>query len=148
MRKLESILKFLFFNPRKSRKGDPLISDHSMYRDQFNIHKLIFIVTKNGNIFGLDSLNSSIKWKKRLENMQLCTFQTTTISDTNIRDGNILVTAKCENGKTNLVQINPMTGKMSKSNLYEGKEVLRVNSLRSHLDNVHPVVIFTKGLIT
>ena len=118
-----------------------------MFRDQFNIHKLIFIVTKNGNVFGLDSLNSAIKWKKRLENMGACSFQTTTISDTNIRDGNILVTGKCPDGKTHLVQINPLTGQMSKSNLFEGKEVLRVNSLRSHLDHVHPVVIFTKGLV-
>ena len=101
----------------KSRTIDPLISQDNMLRDQFNLHKLIFIVTKNGNVYGLDSLNSAIIWKHRISSINGCSIQTLVISDTNIHDGNVMVVGKCSDDHTEAVEMNPMTGQVVAQNM-------------------------------
>ena len=53
-----------FFQP-KTR--DPLINEYGLIRDQFNLHKIIFVVTKSGNAHGLDSLDGDVIWKVSLD---------------------------------------------------------------------------------
>ena len=73
----------------KSKTSDPLISTGGMNRDQFNLHKLILIISKNGNIYGIDSISSDIIWKRRVPKLNQCSMQTLTVSDTNIHEGKV-----------------------------------------------------------
>ena len=132
-------------NMFKSRTVDPLISTNTMLRDQFNLHKLIFIVTKNGNVYGVDSLSSDIKWKTRVASLESCSIQTLIVSDTNIHSGSVMLVGKCSDQTTEMIQINPMTGERGATNTLNGESVLRVEVLKSHHNHVHPAIVLTKG---
>ena len=46
--------------------------------------------------------------------------------------------------RTEMIGVNPMTGQITEKNVLDGEEVLRAESLRSHVEHVHPVVVLTK----
>ena len=46
--------------------------------------------------------------------------------------------------RTEMIGVNPMTGQITEKNVLDGEEVLRAESLRSHVEHVHPAVVLTK----
>ncbi|XP_047226260.1 ER membrane protein complex subunit 1 isoform X2 [Girardinichthys multiradiatus] len=60
----------LFYDARKPRnqvKND--ISIENLSRDEFNLQKMMVMVTSSGKLFGIDSKNGGILWKRYLDNV-------------------------------------------------------------------------------
>ena len=136
-----------FFQP-KTR--DPLINESGLIRDQFNLHKIIFVVTKSGNAYGLDSLDGDVIWKVSLDedmNGQNCKISSIVQKDTNINFGVVVVISKCEHGMS-LTKIDPVTGQVTfdkdADQSITGK-LLRVEAMeQTNADNQHPLILFTE----
>ena len=132
----------------KTYTQDPLINEPGLVRDQFNLHKLIVSATKPGVIFGLDSLDGEIVWKRDL-GLRGCLFAVTLNQDTNINRGVVAVVAKCP-GETHLVRLDPLTGDVLESDQLLGN-VLRVERMASaNQDQVHPLLVISEvdGVLT
>uniref|UniRef100_A0A8C6PXN5 ER membrane protein complex subunit 1 n=1 Tax=Nothobranchius furzeri TaxID=105023 RepID=A0A8C6PXN5_NOTFU len=62
----------LFYDARKPRsqvKND--VSIENLSRDEFNLQKMMVLVTASGKLFGIDSKTGDILWKHYLENIPL-----------------------------------------------------------------------------
>uniref|UniRef100_A0A1A8N2Z0 ER membrane protein complex subunit 1 n=1 Tax=Nothobranchius pienaari TaxID=704102 RepID=A0A1A8N2Z0_9TELE len=62
----------LFYDARKPRsqvKND--VSIENLSRDEFNLQKMMVLVTASGKLFGIDSKTGNILWKHYLENIPL-----------------------------------------------------------------------------
>uniref|UniRef100_A0AAR2L9D4 ER membrane protein complex subunit 1 n=1 Tax=Pygocentrus nattereri TaxID=42514 RepID=A0AAR2L9D4_PYGNA len=61
----------LFYDARKPRshvKNEVTIE--TLSRDEFNLQKMMVMVTASGKLFGIDSKSGAVLWKKYLENVQ------------------------------------------------------------------------------
>ena len=95
----------------QSPTRDPLVNEPGLIRDQFNLHKVIVLATKSGSVFGLDSLDGSIIWKRYFPQMRGCVLHTVLSKDTNINYGSVAVTAKCGESGAHLVRLDPVNGR-------------------------------------
>ena len=130
----------IFLQP-KTR--DPLINEIGLVRDQFNLHKVIFIVTSNGNTFGLDSLDGSILWKKRFDDMDGCKLNTVIQKDTSINYGIAVIVAKCSEEVIRIVKLNPINGRILGEESTLNGDLLRVDTMRTMDDqHFHPLLVF------
>ena len=130
----------IFLQP-KTR--DPLINEIGLVRDQFNLHKVIFIVTSNGNTFGLDSLDGSILWKKRFSDIDGCTISTVIQKDTSINYGIAVIVAKCSEEVIRIVKLNPVNGRILGEESTLDGDLLRVDTMRTMDDqHFHPLLVF------
>ncbi|XP_024148066.1 ER membrane protein complex subunit 1 isoform X1 [Oryzias melastigma] len=108
----------LFYDARKPRsqvKND--ISMENLSRDEFNLQKMMVMVTASGKLFGIDSKTGGILWKHYLENIPSnaafkLMVQRTTAHFPHPPQCTLLIKDK-DTGLASLHVFNPIYGKMS-----------------------------------
>ncbi|XP_023812247.1 ER membrane protein complex subunit 1 isoform X2 [Oryzias latipes] len=108
----------LFYDARKPRsqvKND--ISMENLSRDEFNLQKMMVMVTASGKLFGIDSKTGGILWKHYLENIPSnagfkLMVQRTTAHFPHPPQCTLLIKDK-DTGLASLHVFNPIFGKMS-----------------------------------
>uniref|UniRef100_A0A8C7XT34 ER membrane protein complex subunit 1 n=1 Tax=Oryzias sinensis TaxID=183150 RepID=A0A8C7XT34_9TELE len=108
----------LFYDARKPRsqvKSD--ISMENLSRDEFNLQKMMVMVTASGKLFGIDSKTGGILWKHYLENIPSnagfkLMVQRTTAHFPHPPQCTLLIKDK-DTGLASLHVFNPIFGKMS-----------------------------------
>ena len=127
----------------EKKNGDPLVSTSELIRDQFNLHKLIFIVTKNGNLFGIDSLSKDIIWKRRVPELKEC--KTQVLKDAGPRfKSDIYIVGNCNN-QVKYFNVDIMSGSIDELNNEMPKsDILRVDSIRSSTSSGAPALLVFK----
>ncbi|XP_063064520.1 ER membrane protein complex subunit 1 [Engraulis encrasicolus] len=112
----------LFYDARKPRsqvKNE--ITIETLSRDEFNLQKMMVMVTASGKLFGIDSKSGSILWKHYLENIQpnsafKLMVQRTTAHFPHPPQCTLLVKDQ-ETGLASLHVFNPIFGKKSQISL-------------------------------
>lgn len=113
----------------EKKSGDPLVSSSELTRDQFNLHKLIFIATKNGNLYGIDSLSKDIIWKRSVAELNGC--KTQVVKDAGPRfKSNIYLVGNCDN-QAKYFTVDIMSGSVEQlKNDMPRTDILRVETVR------------------
>uniref|UniRef100_A0A7N6FKE4 ER membrane protein complex subunit 1 n=1 Tax=Anabas testudineus TaxID=64144 RepID=A0A7N6FKE4_ANATE len=109
----------LFYDARKPRsqvKNDVTIENLS--RDEFNLQKMMVMVTASGKLFGIDSKTGNILWKHYLDNIPSnaafkLMVQRTTAHFPHPPQCTLLIKDKVSNNKSTLHVFNPIFGKKS-----------------------------------
>jgi len=129
----------------EKKNGDPLVSTSELIRDQFNLHKLIFIATKNGNLFGIDSLSKDIIWKRSVPELNEC--KTQILKDAGPRfKSNIYLVGNCNN-QVKYFNVDIMSGAVDELNSELPKtDILRVDSIRSSTSSGTPALLVFKKI--
>lgn len=97
--------------------------DH-LHRDQFGFQKLVIALTRNGQLFALDSTHGTVVWKSDLSS----TLQLPLYGMWNVRSGlefetpvvSIVATAQDGSVDTVAVQVNAFTGEVESHKVYPG----------------------------
>ncbi|KAA0707045.1 ER membrane protein complex subunit 1 [Triplophysa tibetana] len=113
----------LFYDARKPRssvKNDE-ITIENLSRDEFNLQKMMVMVTASGKLFGIDSKSGTILWRHYLENIQpnsafKLMVQRTTAHFPHPPQCTLLIKDK-DTGLASLHVFNPIFGKKSHSSV-------------------------------
>uniref|UniRef100_A0A8C1BJ26 ER membrane protein complex subunit 1 n=1 Tax=Cyprinus carpio carpio TaxID=630221 RepID=A0A8C1BJ26_CYPCA len=108
----------LFYDARKPRSSvKNEVTIDTLSRDEFNLQKMMVMVTASGKLFGIDSKSGTILWKQYLENIQpdsvfKLIVQRTTAHFPHPPQCTLLIKNK-DTGLGNLYVFNPIFGKKS-----------------------------------
>ncbi|XP_075898482.1 ER membrane protein complex subunit 1 [Nelusetta ayraudi] len=108
----------LFYDARKPRRDvKNEVTIENLSRDEFNLQKMMVMVTASGKLFGIDSKTGTILWKHYLENVPpgavfKLVVQRTTAHFPHPPQCTLLIKDK-ESGLTTLHVFNPIFGKKS-----------------------------------
>ncbi|XP_050349636.1 ER membrane protein complex subunit 1 isoform X1 [Nymphalis io] len=121
----------------RSLQGESAVqnSPSSLFRDYFNLHRIIVIVTDAGKIFGIDNLSGEILWRRYEAGLsaQSASVLTRRSARTPPHHAYLSVVAtQRETGNGFILSLNPITGEL----VGEGKLILDVRLLQSMLLHV------------
>ncbi|XP_043081217.1 ER membrane protein complex subunit 1 isoform X2 [Puntigrus tetrazona] len=108
----------LFYDARKPRSSvKNEVTIDTLSRDEFNLQKMMVMVTASGKLFGIDSKSGTILWKQYLENIQpnsvfKLIVQRTTAHFPHPPQCTLLIKSK-DTGLGSLYVFNPIFGKKS-----------------------------------
>ncbi|XP_055515205.1 ER membrane protein complex subunit 1 [Leucoraja erinacea] len=111
----------MFYNARKPRNHSKNeITIENLARDEFNLQKMMVMVTACGKLFGIDSSTGTILWKQYLENVKpgssfKLAVQRTTAHFPHPPQCTLIIKDK-ETGLSSLHVFNPIFGKRSQIN--------------------------------
>ncbi|XP_062889253.1 ER membrane protein complex subunit 1 [Mobula hypostoma] len=111
----------MFYDARKPRNHSKNeITIENLARDEFNLQKMMVMVTASGKLFGIDSSSGTILWKQYLENVKpgssfKLAVQRTTAHFPHPPQCTLIIKDK-ETGLSSLHVFNPIFGKRSQIN--------------------------------
>ncbi|XP_064423799.1 ER membrane protein complex subunit 1 [Latimeria chalumnae] len=109
----------LFYDARKPRsQSKEEITTDNLARDEFNLQKMMVMVTASGKLFGIESSSGTILWKHYLENIKpgssfKLVVQRTTAHFPHPPQCTLIIKDR-ESGLSSLYVFNPVFGKQSK----------------------------------